>query len=675
MKKGLVTALFVGAIAFSGIGAYAAAPVIGNLPDVTVGDLDAPNCVGSGQNVFVFTNAFRFDTYVTDADTPVGNLLWSFDEGDDPVAPTTQWYQINGINPVLLGDALIAADELANFPAHVNPGASQLNAVSPWASFEDISFDPEHSTGKTVRFYASDGTNVDFKDTMVNSVDNVCDSLSGAPQLGCLYEDQLLTSAGWEQFEKTPSAGDASYASLSSLDYDAANTALRGRVSSDPGTAGTASAPVNGSVGLFRSAGWKTTDAYAALTLPYAALGSSNNVRSKWYVYATGNSPAQVNTIPATRMQLQNRFVMLTTLEIFTHVNDGTAVTAGDQLGKDIAPSTNPAQPSLYRSDYDPIDAPFLVANGNTEGIGRTFIAQGDKPQDNGYIALTEIVTACYPKTLVDGTLIQTLQPSASDAGGLKITGVTPVGGAGGPFQQRFSYPFNANALSGRISVVDFGSGPNLTEGTFGVTLDSTAYDNLPNATYPGGSRAGILLVGFYPGDNLAARPRVEEGMQYRVRFTVSGTQQSNQQSQLRLQVNTGSSTYVQKYEVGGSQSGGASARLLASQVLPGVGSSNPSGVYDVLMYTPLSLAIRPGAASIAAGFPNWDLFAGPGVNDAAATAYNPGLNRKDLRPQVALLDTLTFTPDATALTEKGNFTITKVEVFEAPVIDDGSQQ
>ena len=54
-----------------------------------------------------------------------------------------------------------------------NPGASQLNAVSPWASFEDISFDPEHETGKTVRFYASDGTNVDFKDTMVNSLDNV----------------------------------------------------------------------------------------------------------------------------------------------------------------------------------------------------------------------------------------------------------------------------------------------------------------------------------------------------------------------------------------------------------------------------------------------------------------------------------------------------------------------
>ena len=155
----------------------------------------------------------------------------------------------------------------------------------------------------------------------------------------------------------------------------------------------------------------------------------------------------------------------------------------------------------------------------------------------------------------------------------------------------------------------------------------------------------------------------------------MSGTQQSNLQSQLRLQVSTGASTYVQKVEVGGAKSGGPDAQTLAAQVLPGVGSSNPSGVYDVLIYTPLSLAIRPGAASIAAGFPNWNLFAGQGVNDAAAVAYNPGLNRKDLRIQAALLDTLTYTPNATALQEKGNFTITKVEVFEAWAIDDGSQQ
>ena len=197
---------------------------------------------------------------------------------------------------------------------------------------------------------------------------------------------------------KDPSASDISYAAYSSIDYDAGNSALRCRVLSDPGTAGTDAAPVNGSVGLFRAAGWKTKDAYAQITLPYAALGSSNVARTKWFVYATGNTPAQTNTIPATRMQTYNRFVMLTTLEIFTHVNDGTAITSGDTLGQDIAPSTNPSAPSLYRSDYDPIDAPFLVANGGTEGIGRAFIGQGDKPQDNGYICLTEAVSGCYPK-------------------------------------------------------------------------------------------------------------------------------------------------------------------------------------------------------------------------------------------------------------------------------------
>ena len=90
---------------------------------------------------------------------------------------------------------------------------------------------------------------------------------------------------------------------------------------------------------------------------------------------------------------------MLTTLEIFTHVNDGTAVTAGDQLGKDIAPSTNPAHPrcivrttirSMLRSSSQTRD---------TEGMGRAFIGQGDKPQDNGYICLTEAVTALLSRS------------------------------------------------------------------------------------------------------------------------------------------------------------------------------------------------------------------------------------------------------------------------------------
>ena len=34
---------------------------LGNLPDLVVGDLDRPNCVGEGENSFTFVNAFRFD--------------------------------------------------------------------------------------------------------------------------------------------------------------------------------------------------------------------------------------------------------------------------------------------------------------------------------------------------------------------------------------------------------------------------------------------------------------------------------------------------------------------------------------------------------------------------------------------------------------------------------------
>ena len=341
---------------------------VSNLPEIIVGSLDQPNCVGDGQNSFAFTNAFKFDHLAWDADTPLDELRWSFDEGDDPTSPTTQWYKVNGVGPIHLGDAAMEAEEAFCYPEHIDPGTSDIRAASPYASFEDISWTPEHQAGKTIRFYISDGINVAGGQTIIRSVDNVCDSLSGGSQIGCLYEDQLTTSGGWESYVKEPSAADVSYAGYSGVDYDAGNSALRCRIQSDPGTAGTDAAPVNGSVGLFRAAGWKTKDVYAQITLPYAALGSDNVARTKWFVYATGNTPAQVNTIPATRMQTYNRFVMLTTLEVFTHVNDGTAITSGDTLGQDLAPSTNPAAPSLYRSDYDPVDAPFLVANGEHGG-------------------------------------------------------------------------------------------------------------------------------------------------------------------------------------------------------------------------------------------------------------------------------------------------------------------
>ena len=99
MIKGLITALVAGALSLSAT-SFGAAPVIFNIPDVTVGDLDSPNCVGTGANFFVFTDAINLDNFVSDADTPKANLLWSFAEADDiadqdSINPS-QWYTVNG---------------------------------------------------------------------------------------------------------------------------------------------------------------------------------------------------------------------------------------------------------------------------------------------------------------------------------------------------------------------------------------------------------------------------------------------------------------------------------------------------------------------------------------------------------------------------------------------------
>lgn len=619
------------------------------------------------------TDAFTVDTVIPSADLAVTKT--GVPDSVEVTGVATYTVGVTNRGPasapdVVVADTLLTGMELVS--ASVTTGtvgiADQLVTATVTA------LEPGEATTMTLQVrMAKPGIFVNAASALSSRPDPVPANNTAFAQttvtLGCTSRDELLTTAGWELFLKEPNEMDPQYADFSGIDYDPANSALRCRVSSDPGTAGTDAAPLNGAVGLFRAAGWKTRDPYAAATLPYASIGTNGVARTKWFVYATGNEPAQVNTIPATRMMIHNRFIVSTTLEVFTHVNDGTASFNGNVLGQDIAPSTDPERPSLYRCDYDPVDAPFLIANSQTEGLSRGFIAQGDKPQDNGYICLAETVTACYPKVLTDGMLVQRLLPSASDAGALRIAGVKPVSDVGGSVHLRFSYPFNE--ASGRISMVDFDSGPTMTEGPFGVTLDSTEYDNQPVGNPPMGTRAGILLLGFYPGDDLAARPRVEPGKQYRVRFHVTGTQQSNLQAQLRLQVNTGANTYAQKYELGGPQSGGAQAQQLAKEVLPGIGNSNPSGEYDLLMYTPLSLGIRPDAPDIKSAFPNWMLFAGPGIDDSGATAYPAGLNRRDLRIQVVLIDTLSYGPKA--ILEKGNYTIDRIEVYAQDAVDDGS--
>lgn len=688
MIKGLITALVAGALSLSAT-SFGAAPVIFNIPDVTVGDLDSPNCVGTGANFFVFTGAFNLDDSVSDADTPVANLLWSFSEADDIADQDSinpqQWYQVNGKDPILVGSAAIVADDLAGNPAALAPGANELRSVDPNISIRDIVLSPlsgppfnptaaqlaEHAAGKVMRFYVSDGTNVATKEILINSVDNVCDSASGGSALGNVSIDTFDTApTGWQTLIATPANTDPSFGSIVARNYDAVNKAITVRLNAD-----------TGSIGLSRTGSWTTTDAYSLSTMPYSSVGANNFVRSKWYVYGTKLGSA--STLPATRMQLHINFVQASTLEVFSGNGAGTVGVRGDELGPEIQPSLDPNNPSMYRSDFNPIDVPALAGTG----ITRHFIVDASKLSDAGTIGLTESVIGTIPNTAVSWTPITTLAPSGSDAGGLKITGNDAPGFAS---LTRFSYL--QNVLDGRPGTYDYNAGPTKAEGTFGVTLDSTAFNNEPNATFVGGSKVGIAIASFSPGAILTNRPRVEAGKQYQIRYHLSSNISTAVQPQIRLQVATGDNTYAQKFEMGGALAGGAPSRAISQQTMPGIGTQNPQkngvetngGYYDLMIATPLSSAIRPDVVgTLEQRMPTWFIFAGQGVTDPVGGYTNqtgelatvPALNGRDLRPSVGLLDSLTFTGDAQPLGEAGRFSVDSIVTSSSPLVEDGSPQ
>ena len=688
MIKGLTTALVAAALSL-GATSFGAAPVIFNIPDVTVGDLDSPNCVGTGANFFVFTGAFNLDAAVSDADTPVANLLWSFAEADDIADQDSinpqQWYTVNGKNPILVGSAAIVADDLAGNPAAKAPGVNELRSVNPSVAIRDIVLSPlsgsppfnptpaqlaEHAAGKVMRFYVTDGTNVATKEIVINSVDNVCDSASGGSLLGNVSTDTFDTvPSGWQTLIATPSTSDPSFGSIVARNYDAVNKAITVRLNAD-----------TGSIGLSRTGSWMTTDAYSLSTMPYSTVGASNFVRSKWFVYGT---KIGASTLPATRMQLHINFVQAATLEVFSGNGAGTVGVRGDELGPEIQPSQDPNNPSMYRSDFNPIDVPALAGTA----ITRHFIVDASKLSDAGTIGLTESVIGTIPNTAVSWTPITTLAPSGSDAGGLKITGNDAVGFAN---LTRFSYL--QNVLSGRPGTYDFAAGPTKTEGTFGVTLDSTAFNNEPNGTFVGGSKVGIAIASFSPGAVLTSRPRVEAGKQYQLRYHLTSNVSTAVQPQIRLQVATGDNTYAQKFEMGGAIAGGAPSRAISQQTMPGIGTQNPQrnlpetngGYYELMIATPLSLAIRPDASgTLQQRMPTWFIFAGQGVTDPVGGYTNqsgelatiPALNGRDLRPSVGLLDSLTFTGDAQPLAEAGRFSVDSIVISSSPLVEDGSPQ
>ncbi|MCD6385328.1 hypothetical protein J7M23_06080 [Candidatus Sumerlaeota bacterium] len=171
-----------------------APPVLSDLPDIYIGDKE--DWIATiDTNFFRFPDAFNLDDYVSDADTTVSELVWSFWEGD-----ATSTLEINGILQLTSPPEALNADVLGKDIRHPSaPGYQPGNLVDFW----DIKDSPKGSGPpwsspaeplvKTVTFFVSDGTYVDSQQILVRAVDNAYDFLPPPPGRPDIYEDDDTT--------------------------------------------------------------------------------------------------------------------------------------------------------------------------------------------------------------------------------------------------------------------------------------------------------------------------------------------------------------------------------------------------------------------------------------------------------------------------------------------------
>lgn len=673
MKKGTFAALFAATIAFTGSTAFALAPVLGNLPNLSVGDLEDNSFTDN--NFFVFTNAFRFDDYVADGDTPDASLQWSFDEGD----PASQWYQVNGKDPVHTGNTAMAADgtlgTAGSAAAHNPPaGANELRSVSEFASFRDIVFSPnagtmpfpdpseDHSAGKLVRFFVSDGTNYDWDDINVESIDDIepgDEVFTGGCQFVQVDSDQLsASSVHW--FESDELAGFVDMDHNTTVDTSGA---YRIRIY----TTGTISGGnLSGYATQYRNSAFyvlpQSDAARATEWLPYGAIksgagaGDENIARLKFHLSAypaTGSYSAR-NQIPTFRVRAGMWFAQTAYQEVHSYYPSGAQVGLQPVMDQ-ITPSTSAGTPSVYRLDLDPVDVPFLSTSTNGQGVMPGFEVLSYYPGHHGYIALTELEMGVYPKSLLTSAPSRTYQAGTGTHFGIYNEGFS------GAFNYRFTslqkgaWPIEETSVPGELATIS------ITQAT-GVTI-STA--NVP-ATKTGGGVVtpeviGAAIVELDPdgtnSDNLATRLRVERDKQYRFRYHVTSTQQSNRQPVIYFKARALSFAWVGGMEVGGAYSTGSDGTTennrLAAQLLPGVGTLNPDkistengGYYNHIMHSPINSEIQANQSAVEA-------MAGPGANL---------LSDRDINIGIDVYDTFSFTPVRNL--EVGHVVLDKVDVY-----------
>ena len=211
MKRGLTLTLMIVAITLLCVSGYAYAPIIGNIPDVWIGDAEDNEGTTLDLNFFRLTGAdldFYFEAYVErhpeEDDQSTSNVRWSFYTETD-LEPIQDVLQVNG--KMRLPDP---ADS-------INPGAYEISGwpaktegVPSYIDMRDLVDSPLTGTppfpdpvsgselNEIVTIYASNGIKADSTQIVVraNLVDGI-DKLSGAAWIDVQnYPDPALS---WTQ--------------------------------------------------------------------------------------------------------------------------------------------------------------------------------------------------------------------------------------------------------------------------------------------------------------------------------------------------------------------------------------------------------------------------------------------------------------------------------------------
>jgi len=694
MNKGLLTTLLAAAASVSGIQAvHANAPTILPLPDVIIGDGEN-NGGSTDNNYFVYTNAFKLDDKAFDApgETATSSLMWSFSEAayaDNGADSTTQWFMINGKNPLSVGNANVASGAaLAVNPSAVpntqapsagagSGGSKNLRETNAdgydhsWASFRDIVLSPgwgplvtgfnpsaanktDHARGKIVTMYVSDGQNVVSDSIVVKSVDSALDAVS-APIAYSKKRDNKFTTGTENWTEAFPGAPSTA------VSYDGGSQSLRAFISSGA---------------LYRVNGWREPEYINTFfggppgtELKYGEVGAGNWIRAKFHLFAQdpagGSSFSAYNKIPNFRIRISGAiFSFASMLDIQHHSQNGQY----DKYSHDLAPTTSSANARVYRVDMDPPEYANYTDAQTTMGFVRYYETYGksDEPQESGFLCLAESSIGTYPVPAAG--IVRT--SFASNNWGTAYA----AGSFGYIAGEAYTHGLIFNKTTNQVEkehdsetpggiggkpaaseIVFTGSG---TGTSGGFEMSSGNVDNLGSGRL---AVASVDWLGGATGETNASRARVMPGKQYRVKYTATATVPRSTNSQIRFRASSMVFQYNPRLEVGGAVGGSA----ISWGYLPGTGNGKDfltggalpgySGTYDLIFVSPFEI--------------NSDmaLTTGEHLGAEPAQGVNTFTLYRDIHLGVDLIDGL-GSPETG---EKGNVKISNMTIEEMPVVSD----